>query len=434
MIVQSFKLNNEKLIDIYHKLDSKQYKNRTLLKESKNVSNLIFEEKIIEVLAPSEHWSILEGYLDSDHDKNPYHSWSTKFTEYLSTDNPLFDSNKLMIEEQKYEFICDFIKEHSGYNISEYPMSFGNTVIFEPYYFDIKLDRLENDLTSIEILGLTDDCMSIVKLKKNQFLFETEIVYGSICVLEPSFDWQSMDIEVYRDKKLIYSTYNYTTMRRIVLNMNMVGRQSSSKLSSNKEVQLVSTSKMVVEHGDIDNNELIDYIVDESKLKNELRSKRNSKIWFLKRNEIDRADEIFIDIVSADYNEIWIFDPYFTSENASYKRMTDIYLILSKQVNKPKHVVFEMNKTTLPLSEFIERIESPEVKSLNKKFGSLNWNYHESKEHFHDRFIFLCADKNIRGYICGTSLNSFGDNYSTLIRMNQYDSRRIYDELRKSLT
>ena len=48
---------------------------------------------------------------------------------------------------------------------------------------------------------------------------------------------------------------------------------------------------------------------------------------------------------------------------------------------------------------------------------------------FHDRFIFLKSDKEIIGYQIGTSLNSFGTNYSNIIKLNDYCAQSIFKTL-----
>lgn len=50
----------------------------------------------------------------------------------------------------------------------------------------------------------------------------------------------------------------------------------------------------------------------------------------------------------------------------------------------------------------------------------------KATDKFHDRFIFLKNDENIIGYQIGTSLNSFGTNYSNIIKLNDYCAKTIF--------
>lgn len=60
-------------------------------------------------------------------------------------------------------------------------------------------------------------------------------------------------------------------------------------------------------------------------------------------------------------------------------------------------------------------------------------NFIKAKYKFHDRFIFLKTDGNIVGYQIGTSLNSFGTNYSNIIKLNDYCAKTIFEILTEDI-
>ena len=57
----------------------------------------------------------------------------------------------------------------------------------------------------------------------------------------------------------------------------------------------------------------------------------------------------------------------------------------------------------------------------------------KAKDKFHDRFIFIKTDERIIGYQIGTSLNSFGTNYSNIIKLNDYCAKNIFEILNEDI-
>ena len=56
-----------------------------------------------------------------------------------------------------------------------------------------------------------------------------------------------------------------------------------------------------------------------------------------------------------------------------------------------------------------------------------------AEKQFHDRFIFLNNIDKVTGYQIGTSLNSFGTNYSNIIKLNDNCAKEIFKILHEDI-
>ena len=77
-------------------------------------------------------------------------------------------------------------------------------------------------------------------------------------------------------------------------------------------------------------------------------------------------------------------------------------------------------------AEIAERIESAKkgIIKLYKENG-----YDDAVKTLEEHLSSLKNDKKITGYQIGTSLNSFGTNYSNIIKLNDYCSQSIFKTL-----
>lgn len=83
-------------------------------------------------------------------------------------------------------------------------------------------------------------------------------------------------------------------------------------------------------------------------------------------------------------------------------------------------------------SKYKTLIESEREESL-RDLNLNSFNFIKAKHNFHDRFIFLINDEKIVGYQIGTSLNSFGTNYSNIIKLNDYCAKTIFETLNEDI-
>ena len=122
--------------------------------------------------------------------------------------------------------------------------------------------------------------------------------------------------------------------------------------------------------------------------------------------------------------EIWIFDPYFLSQKYSdLEDITDFLMILINNVHR-KHIVFSKYRDG-SFESFKNDLSIPQL-AFFKKFGFQNVEFIESKEDFHDRFIFFVSKNKIEGYQLGTSINSLGKNYSNIVKLNAFCCHYIF--------
>ena len=89
----------------------------------------------------------------------------------------------------------------------------------------------------------------------------------------------------------------------------------------------------------------------------------------------------------------------------------------------------EKNMTFAKYKSQIENHGQEQLKDLDLNLLT----FIKARETFHDRFIFLINDEKIIGYQIGTSLNSFGTNYSNIIKLNDYCAKIIFDILYENI-
>ena len=68
-----------------------------------------------------------------------------------------------------------------------------------------------------------------------------------------------------------------------------------------------------------------------------------------------------------------------------------------------------------------------------KEFGFSNVDFIESKEYFHDRFMFFISDNKIDGVQIGTSINSLGTNYSNIVKLSPFCCQHIFKILMQDI-
>lgn len=430
MVKQQIFLDDILLLTIFHETMDYGIEGRVVSEsENTNFGKLVFIEETVEAIGEIKFDEVNEGFLENQNKKNPYYSYSVYFKEFIRYYKPLFENGNLKIESKNFNLICNFIEKKSGYNLTENPYSIGNILIFRPSKIECEYFDYKENISGIDVIGLTDKSLTIIKLKTLNIVKETYAINGENCKINPKYEWSSFDIEVYEDGKIVYAMYNVCLMRSIVINTTMISKQISTKLQTqSKSINIKSSVNMQTIIGESLDSQLVDYINNEKSFINELRNKDSKALYFLGKRESEKAFEIFEDIMSSSCEEIWIFDPYFINYEVvgGVKRLRDILKILLKNRDIKKNIVFESKED---LEDIIQKISDEEIKSISKRLDGLNIEFHGTKEHFHDRFFFLINEKFIIGYLIGTSLNSFGENYSTLKKLTSNESKLIFDKL-----
>ena len=247
-----------------------------------------------------------------------------------------------------------------------------------------------------------------------------------------------MPLTLYDNKKLIYKA-KHNIIRKINLNVGITTKIIEKQYQSIDNSILITNTQMDSPITISDNTYLDflkEYLVNEKIDMNKINNPKDSYCNFLKKNERERAFELFKKIVEKN-NEIWIFDPFFISDNSGIKVLIDILIILCS-TTKTKNIIFtespdeENEEKNMTFDKYKSQIEMHGQESLRDL--NLNpLNFIKARDKFHDRFIFLKNDETIVGYQIGTSLNSFGTNYSNIIKLNDYCAKTIFETLTNDL-
>lgn len=433
MIRQTIFFNDDLLLTIIHKhMDSGIDSRLVSDLEITAFGELKFVEELLEEVGDITYDEINQGFLENQNKKNPYYSYSVNFTEFIKYDKPLFEDDQLTIDHDNFQRICDFIEEKTGYKIIENPFSIGNIIVFEPNKIEINYFRYKDNISGIEVKGLSSKSTTIIKFKNENIVNGVYIKNGCVCKITPEYEWSSLDLEVYEDNKIVHAVYDVYLMRSLYMDIIVPSKKMNTELETHKKsITINSSSSMPVFAGENLDSKLIKYLRNESIFKRQLINDKIKNLHFLGKGESKKAFEIFEKIMDSKCNEIWIFDPYFINYDiwGGVKHLRDIFKILIKNIDVKKNIVFESHIDKVNLNDFINKVSDDKIKSIAKSFNGLNIEFKGTSEHFHDRFFFLEHQKYITGYLIGTSLNSFGENYSTLIKLKQNEAKFIFDKL-----
>lgn len=393
-----------------------------------------FIEEYIDEIGEISYDEVLQGFICNQHKKNPYYSFSTYFREFIKEEKELIKNNQLTIDLLEFKHICHLVKEKTGFDLEANPYSISNTLVFSPTRISCRCFEFKGEIDGIEVNGLNAECITLIKLKFNDLVRETYVIHGEKCKVLPKHEWISLDVEVYDKGRIVFASYDLSLMKRINISMGVVSKQKEVQLkTSTKKINVKSISNMPISVGNSTDSKLTNYLEFEQNLKRVLESDERKDLYFLGKNEAEKAFDIFENIADYDCDELWIFDPYFINYSISggINKLRDILKILIKNQSVKKYIVFESNENenAHQLDDFISKIFDDEMKNIRKVFGNLNLEFSGTSEHFHDRFFFFKKANQITGYIIGTSLNSFGENYSTLVKLKSKDAELILNKM-----
>lgn len=439
MIKQEFYWDNEIILTIIHEKMENKIKDRTIIEKTK-ISNhkIIFKEFFDEnnKLEEFEYDFIIEGFLECKNAKNPYSNYSTYYKEYVNQENtPLTNKQKLSINTKIFEELYKFIKEWSNFNLT--PSSIGNLLVFSPIKIEVERNNSEK-FPYLTIKGTDVHGTAFVKFKLDEIFLESYIfntIYDGFEIYSKG-DWNNFEIEIFDEETLIYKANNNIN-RSININMGVATKTIEKKYQSiDKSICInnTDTSNPMIISDNTHLDSLGKYLLNEKIEMNKIKNPKDSYCIFLKRNEREKAFEVFEDIIKKNM-EMWIFDPFFISDNSGIPVLIDILIMLCS-TPKTKNIVFYENdknqENDMTFRYYKTKINKYNQESLRDlDLNSLN--FIKSKEKFHDRFIFLKSDKKLIGYQIGTSLNSFGTNYSNIIKLNDYCSTKIFKILYENL-
>ncbi len=430
MIVQEFYYDEKIFLTIVHENMDKDVKNRNL-DDSININEHIisFNEYYVDEfnLDDNDYDLFIEGFLDCNNEKNPYKYYSAFYKEfvYLNHDNP-FEDNSPILPLKEYNILSNFIKEYANYNFTKY--SFGSVLFFSP--IKIKTDFYLDYPPYFKISGGDVRGNAFVKFKVNEVILESQIIEDIFDgqKIFSKCDWNNCEIEIYDGNELLYKNH-HNLIRNIDLKVNMNTENFKVKLKKSEKQFTLSPSN----YESYTNNEIkpIDsissHLTDETNFYSNYIGVEEDKCTFLRKNERGKAYDLF-DNILRNSGDIWIFDPYFFDKN-SFSVITDFLMFLINN-NHRKHIVF--SKYFGSFENFKNQLNSSEL-AFFKDFGFSKVNFIESQERFHDRFIFFVSKNKIEGFQLGTSINSFGENYSNIVKLSPFCCQYIFKILMEDI-
>lgn len=442
MIKQIFYYDNKIILQVYHE-NFPNYQRHEKLHKTKQLDEgkVELREYWIEELERENtiYDSIAHGFLHVNHSKNPYSTLCCNYKEFITYDKDSeLIKDKQVTNIKEFKLLAEFVKKWCGYDLLKSPFSLNNTLFFKPAEINPKISLDDNNEKVLKLIvpeSRYSKLMCITKFKQGDNIVDTQISaeVSEEIDIEPKENWSSVDLELYSDSDLVYAYYDLSFINSINFNMNFVTRQVNVDLKkANKSIELTSVSSSTTQFGDSTiSEELLSYYRQEHLIKDQLNIKK--RIEFLTKDEYERGLDILSDIANTSgYTEMWIFDPYFISLDigGGKDRINDIIKVLGSNLNLKKKIVFEKSKGDF--TAFKGAIKDT-VEELQKREISLDFNFFGTETRFHDRFIFLKNEDQMQSFLFGTSFNSLGDNYSTVVELNSINGKSIFEILMKDV-
>ncbi|WP_281863122.1 VPA1262 family N-terminal domain-containing protein [Planomicrobium okeanokoites] len=439
MIKQQFFYNDEEILRLYHNgfLDYPNDQRMEKIDEIKD-GQVILKECWIENLEDEviSYDYLASGFLSSSDEKNPYGTYCCDYKEFITDQKSLVVDGRLE-NPDIFRQISDFIKKWSGFDLNKAPFSSHNVLIFTPTETSVELNLCkENDRhISLKLIENQNGILTcIAKFRQSEIIVDSKVmIISANTFVETEKAWDSVDIELFVEDRLVYAYYNLSFIRSIYLDMTIATKRVKIPLEyAKKTITLEQGVSEPMEIGDRKNsNALSTYQYQEKLLKRSLTI--GKRFEFLTKNQYNHGLDIFESIAGTrGYQEMWIFDPYFTTSGSvgGRARLNDIITVLGKNLNLKKKVVFESNEEDIHtnFTDF-RKATYKTLKFLEKRDVNLNFEFIGVKEHFHDRFIFLKSESSLKAFQLGTSFNSFGDNYSTIIELDSFDGITVFETL-----
>ncbi len=432
MIIQEFYYDDKIFLTIVHENTDECIKNRNI-DDSVDIDehSISFNEYSVDEfnLDDNDFDLFIEGFLDCNNEKNPYKDYSTFYKEFVNLNhvNP-FEDNSPILPLKEYNILSNFIKEYTNYNFTKY--SFGNVLFFSP--IKIKTEYYLDNPPYVKITGNDVKGNVYVKFKVNEVILESHIIedIADGQKIFSKYDWNNCEIEIYDGEELLYKIHHNLT-RNIDLKINM--NTENYKVNLNKSKKQFSLSPSNYES--FTNNEIkplefiSSFLTDEKNFYSNFINVEEDKCTFLRKNEREKAYELFDDILKNS-GEIWIFDPYFFDKKHDDFSVIKDFLMFLINNDYEKHIVFSKYVSSFEI--FKNQLNSSEL-AFFKDFGFSKVNFIESQEHFHDRFIFFVSKNKIDGFQLGTSINSFGENYSNIVKLSPYCGHYIFKILMEDI-
>lgn len=431
MIRQTFGINNQIILTIFHKNFIHYPKSRIIEQHSIfGDYEFVFKECWCEDNYEIKYDIHNSKFLEIENEQNPYSNLCCIYEEYINIHKNSI-CNELLKDLLTYQELCEFVLEYSGFNLLKSPLSINNILVFSKTPISIKKYNKDGIVTIF--INKSFECELLINIK---YKVGTSIVrISSFKTKENSItfpdkdNWNLFDIEIFLKDAPVYIEHDISWIESLQFSMNVVTNKQEIDLRREKRsVSLEQHSSDLISMGKPVRDDLCkDYSYQNQILKSKLN--KQLKFELLTENEYARALDIFKEITSnPTFTELWIFDPYFTDVNGGFDKNHDIMVILSTNLNMKKNIIYEQGKGNL--DQYKKSIEEV-IKIFSESHTPLR--LIGTRKHFHDRFIFLKNSRRVLGYQLGTSFNSFGENYSTIAELTPFDSKYVFEILSENL-
>lgn len=453
MVKNTISYKGENIITIYHKGFDTDLGKRNLRKIEKiGFFNVKFEEKVVDEteIEKIKEWDWkVEGLLELGDKLNPYGESACAYMEQfvrLKKPKCLFDYKDkylLKIDIETFKNICNFTRKYTGIDFEKNPMNLGDILIYNCHETQLRGNKLD---------GIIVKCINklstiIVKFKLKGIIVCAKIIdnidelNGDEIQIVSDKKWDSHDIEIYSDGKLIYIDRDVSYMRTLIMNMTTTSGTSDSiylkKLGVDLTIdanQHTTTSIIGEERESIEDMLFNSNITIKQKLSEE---NLDPNFIFIKPGEIQKAMDYIKIEIRKKCSEIWVFDSYFADRNGAAISFDWIRIFAFCNANFVNIVFFNRTKAeptdSNPLTpeEFVNDVNSDKlIRAKKGETAKLGINFYQINTYIHDRFIFMKKDDQINGITIGTSLNSLNGNYYSITKLNGGSARLVFEELK----
>lgn len=343
--------------------------------------------------------------------------------------------------------LFDFINTYCGLQFKKYPLHLGDIFIFEPTLVEVRGNEVDG-VDGLTLTNLPIDSTLIVHFKSYDDLGDTEYIVDTAIVnvertytcinVSSEHPWQSFDIFVYREGKLIYKSINKSIVRSIhmaidiqrepvELSFKRLGKTIIQQ-SSEKETFTVGKKiepKLLREY----NKQIIDNVA--------LYADGVNKILYGGSDEDIQIEKDYIIRQLEDAaDEIVICDSYFTDYRDDKDKIFEWLAILANTSAKSKTIVFYVTRKdgsnrAFTADELLKNIP------LHRAVANYYRNHNnslgicciETKIPIHDRFIFTRTDKDVQCLVVGTSFNSLGENFYCIHQYTGTIAKSLYESI-----
>lgn len=395
----------------------------------------------------------IQGVLSTGEDLNPYGDMaSAHCSHYIVANKPSFllysdaftsnDAN-VLVE------LFDFINTYCGLQFKKYPLHLGDIFIFEPTLVEVRGNEVDG-VDGLTLTNLPIDSTLIVHFKSYDDLGDTEYIVDTAIVnvertytcinVSSEHPWQSFDIFVYREGKLIYKSIDKSIVRSIHMAIDIqrepvdlsLKRLGKTIIQQRSEKESFTVGKMIEPKLlRAYNKQIIDNVA--------LYEDGVNKILYGGNDEDIQIEKDYIirQLEHAD-DEIVICDSYFTDyrDDKDKDKIFEWLAILANMPAKSKTIVFYVTRKNginraFTADELLRNI------SLHRAVANYYRNHNnslgicciETKIPIHDRFIFTRTDKDVQCLVVGTSFNSLGENFHCIHQYTGTTAKSLYESI-----